>query len=414
MKTTKTNFKSGFSQRLKFSKENYYSFIFMLGLLLTLYSSCKKSEVVEEKDISIDQVIKAKLLAAGFDLSQGFSKYGDKYIVENDIILSVEEINNLSKEKSVVDLFKKGVNEKSNNDASGSKGKTSHYVGNNLLNISSNIRTINIFMDNSFGAYLQNSLDSAIHRYNTLELGIVFNRTTNSNLADIMINPVSSGSFLMSAGFPSNGNPYNEILVNTIFYNSSFNRVDAISTLAHEIGHCIGFRHTDFMNRVFSCGNEPWSPNEGGTANHISGTDPGPSSDSWMLACSNGTDRQFTLDDILSLKAIYPRFKDVYVRQTTYVISDESYTVGCCEDHTLRTRGIIAEFYQDAGFTIPYTTTNNFVLRLHLQTGYSSGYTFMLVPNGVNNYYVGEFFEDSNSGSSGYTVVPFFGAYHFP
>lgn len=101
----------------------------MLGLLLTLYSSCKKSEVVEQKDVSIDQVIKVKLLAAGFDLSQGFSKYGDKYIVENDIILSVEEINNLSKEKSVVDLFKKGVSEKSNNDASGSKGKTSHYVG---------------------------------------------------------------------------------------------------------------------------------------------------------------------------------------------------------------------------------------------------------------------------------------------
>jgi hypothetical protein len=78
------------------------------------------------------------------------------------------------------------------------------------------------------------------------------------------------------------------------------------SVIQHEIGHCIGFRHTDWMNRAYSCGS---GGNEGGTQNpgaiQIPGTPSGPDSGSWMLACSNGGNRTFNSNDRIALNYLY-------------------------------------------------------------------------------------------------------------
>jgi hypothetical protein len=76
---------------------------------------------------------------------------------------------------------------------------------------------------------------------------------------------------------------------------------------AHEMGHCIGFRHTDYMNRAYSCGGSYY--NEGAStvgAIHIPGTPTGADPNSWMLACIGyGANRPFNANDVTALRYVY-------------------------------------------------------------------------------------------------------------
>ncbi len=78
--------------------------------------------------------------------------------------------------------------------------------------------------------------------------------------------------------------------------------------IGHEMGHCIGFRHTDYFDRSISCGGS--ADNEGAStvgAVHIPGTPTGAtlSAKSWMLACTDGSDRPFNNDDKTALDFLY-------------------------------------------------------------------------------------------------------------
>ena len=79
--------------------------------------------------------------------------------------------------------------------------------------------------------------------------------------------------------------------------------------MAHEIGHCIGFRHTDWFNRSISCGGFPANEGEGSIgAVHIPGTPTGADLSSFMLSCipfSQGVDRPFTTADKVALDYLY-------------------------------------------------------------------------------------------------------------
>jgi hypothetical protein len=114
---------------------------------------------------------------------------------------------------------------------------------------------------------------------------------------------------LGSSGFPTNsGSPYKTIQMNTNQYaygsNPDVNYVGSV--IQHEIGHCIGMRHTDYMNRAYSCGGS--AVNEGASnvgAILIPGTPSGPDANSWMLACSNGGNRTFNSNDVVALNYLY-------------------------------------------------------------------------------------------------------------
>ncbi|MEJ8820074.1 M57 family metalloprotease [Lacibacter sp. H407] len=147
------------------------------------------------------------------------------------------------------------------------------------------------------------AVDAAIARYNAENLTLTFSRVTSGGNINIRI--VNTRQYIASAGFPSGGNPYGTINYAKTYTTYSLNFMTTV--LAHEIGHCIGFRHTDYMDRSYSCG--------GGTANegastvgaiHIPGTptvaDPG----SWMLAClSASTNRPFNNNDKTALSYLY-------------------------------------------------------------------------------------------------------------
>lgn len=173
-------------------------------------------------------------------------------------------------------------------------------------------RTFTITTSGLGQAYIDGTLQ-AIDRYNALGLQIKFQYTT-SRRADITIvgfNQGPSGGYITlgSSGFPTRkGDPYSQVKMNTnqYAYGTNPDPVYVGAVIQHELGHCIGFRHTDYMDRSYSCGGA--HSNEGASnvgAIHIDGTPAGPDPDSWMLACSNGKDRDFNANDIKALNYLY-------------------------------------------------------------------------------------------------------------
>ena len=157
-------------------------------------------------------------------------------------------------------------------------------------------------------------LDLAIARYNAENLSITFERINDPNAADITLSRLSKGEerqgILGSAGFPTaSGDPYNIIRMSGILESTYGLSTEGIATIiAHEMGHCVGFRHTDYFDRSISCGGG--LANEGAStvgANHIPGTPTGATlaAKSWMLACTDGGDRPFNNDDKTALDYLY-------------------------------------------------------------------------------------------------------------
>lgn len=166
-------------------------------------------------------------------------------------------------------------------------------------------RVITVSVSGSVSTAFSNAVNNALARYNAQGLALTFQRVPSGGNIDISI--VNTGQYIASAGFPtSNGNPYNQIKYAKKYttYSDGF----MTTVVAHELGHCIGFRHTDYMNRAYSCGS---GGNEGQEASgvgavHIPGTATGPEAASWMLAClSSSTNRPFNANDKVALNYLY-------------------------------------------------------------------------------------------------------------
>ena len=255
-----------------------------LALLFAGLNSCSKNETTQVVSEGLTADIQAKITALGFDASEAFPTEGG-YIVENDIFLSNEDLN------KPMDLFKSLV-----------IAETEQYHTTNL--VTGLPRTISIRVSTNLPTSIRTATDAAIARYNAEGLQLTFQRVTSGG--DIVIKKAPAGAqYIASAGFPSGGNPYNQILFNTAYANWNANTLATI--MAHETGHCIGYRHTDYMDRSYSCGGSPYNEGDGGVgAIHISGTPTGPDAASWMLACiSNGVNRPFNTNDVTALNALY-------------------------------------------------------------------------------------------------------------
>jgi hypothetical protein len=264
-----------------------------LAAVLTLtFTSCKK-DVKENNQSEVSEETLSQIKAAGF-YNGNVKKVDGGYLVEGDIILTENDLKSQPTSPSMV-----VANEE-------------HYRTNNLVNTST-YATIKVALNNSSSAHqavFSAALDEAIRRYNALGLKVRFSRVTSSaNTTVVAFYQVSN--VLGSAGFPtSSGKPYNQVQMNTYHYSTSTSstNVNYIATImAHELGHCIGFRHTDYMDRSYSCGGA--YSNEGAStvgAVFIPGTPSGPSANSWMLACvGSGVNRPFTSADLTALNYVY-------------------------------------------------------------------------------------------------------------
>jgi hypothetical protein len=268
----------------------------MLKALLCIFSctllvlSCKKEN---KKYLEQQQVIPAEILSR--IKSEGLSthevrKVKDGYVVEGDIFLS----DKWFKQKGAVRKLR--------------IAETEQYKTYNLITVNGS-REITISIE-GFPAVYVLATDEAIARYNALGMNLTFRRVGTGGEISIINEWLGADVLGQSGGFPTaDGNPPGDpIKLNVAVIGTSPLQAYAASIIAHEIGHCIGMRHTDYFNRDFSCGASS-NPNEGeggeGAIN-IPGTPTTEDLASWMLACipPNGN-LPFNANDIIALRYLY-------------------------------------------------------------------------------------------------------------
>ncbi|WP_290797063.1 M57 family metalloprotease [Flavihumibacter sp. UBA7668] len=253
-------------------------------LLAVGLSSCQKTDAPDQVDPITNDVINS-VKALGFSTQNMMATEGG-FIVEGDIFLPEGELT------------------RSHNGTILRVGESEQYRTTNL--VTGLPRVISISVDSKLPSSYVAATDEAIARFNAQNLQLSFQRVSSGASIAIKAAP-KNARYLASAGFPtSNGNPYGQVLVATRQIGNQ-PLATVASILAHEIGHCIGFRHTDYMDRSYSCG--------GGTANegastvgaiHIPGTPTGPDPNSWMLACiGSGQNRPFNNNDKTALAYLY-------------------------------------------------------------------------------------------------------------
>ena len=257
------------------------------ALLLFLLASCQDQNTPEQPQLEdVPNEILDKVDALGFNANE-VRMYDGTLFIEGDIAIPVSKLDQMKPGQRIP--------------------TEEQYSTNNL--VAGNPRTINVFVD--MPQKYKDATDIANARYNAESLNLTFQRVTSSSGADITIKAspwyYRFLGILGSAGFPENGNPYHTILMTRAYYDNVSNINGLATTIAHEMGHCIGMRHTDYMDRSYSCGGVPDNEGDGGVgANHIPGTPTGPDANSWMLACGTPEgDRPFTSNDQVALDYLY-------------------------------------------------------------------------------------------------------------
>lgn len=254
----------------------------MLLLLLTI-NSCQPSE---QNDVTptnqVPETVLKKLHDLGFNVTDRPPRPFDKgYLVDGDIYVTDADLGPLNISKLPT---------------------TEQYCVFNR--VTGTPRNITVHLATTFPSTYATSLNIALARFNAQALTLTFTRVTVSAGADIHIVPYNnSGGPLAFSGFPSaSGNPYGTISLNSMLSSITYGfSNDAIATLiTHEIGHCIGLLHSDYLGGGPCNAQPPPLP----SGQHIPGT---PTLDqlSFMLSCVAGNNRPFTTGDMNALNYMY-------------------------------------------------------------------------------------------------------------
>lgn len=244
--------------------------------------ACKKDAAVNQSTPISDRTLQ-QIHDLGFS-NKNVEVHEDGYLVEGDIVLTERDLAT----KSAVQLLRIGDEEQ--------------YRTTNL--VKGLPRTVTVSLSTDLPLSYVAALDEALGRFNAQGLRLTFTRVASGAAISII---KGNGNFLASAGFPtSGGNPYSQVKINSRAIGNQ-PQATVASIIAHELGHCIGFRHTDYMNRSYSCGGSP--TNEGAStigAILIPGTPAGPDPNSWMLSCiGSGQNRPFNANDRTALSYLY-------------------------------------------------------------------------------------------------------------
>ena len=268
------------------------------AVLITLaILSCKKSATSTEDSPLLTDDEKALVASAGFNSNWAERSSGGGFLIEGDILLTKAQLQEMAGATPTHNFI--GADE-------------AHYRTYNVVSTSGGVRNITVRLGSGFPSHYSTALDNAIARYNSYGINITFSRVTSGgNIVITGANLGTSGGGCIlgrAAGFPdANGNPAPGFTLSTsscaTTYLNTVGRADEV--IAHEIGHCIGFRHTDYKRRN-SCGPGPGESAGSIGAVHIPGTPTNVSGsyDSWMMACTNGSPN-FNAGDGTALRYVY-------------------------------------------------------------------------------------------------------------
>jgi hypothetical protein len=294
------------------------AFILMAGATL-FFASCERDEVTIQDDANLVSEVTTDIvngevtprdavtdetvldLIRTLEIDAGAITKGDFHIpygtveeriyIGDDIVVTIEEL----KAMQTVDA------------------QSRQYRTFNL--VTGNNRTIDILGYNGndqFGlsAKGQQALGWAVNNYNRLSgVTLQFNLTfgTNFSNSDMVVydNSTNNNGSGGVAGFPNGAGQPNKFV--QIYNLDGFSTNVNEHVITHEIGHSIGFRHSDWFDRL-SCPTSSQG-NEGTGSDgavHVAGTPTGRDLSSVMQACfSNNEDGEFNNNDITALRNMY-------------------------------------------------------------------------------------------------------------
>jgi hypothetical protein len=159
-------------------------------------------------------------------------------------------------------------------------------------------------------AKFSTALTNAIANYNAQPIRWHMTRTSGSTTgcSATITAKIAVGVTGGSSGFPSGGLPFNTINIGDGLNSSTFPTSTVTHVITHELGHTIGFRHSDYFNRSISCGGTPQNEGSGSIgAILIPGTPSGATvGGSIMNSCFRAVETgQFTSTDVTALNTIY-------------------------------------------------------------------------------------------------------------
>jgi len=258
----------------------YLSYVFFISSFLI---SCQKEQDFEFPiKNEITRKDKLSILELGFDTTN-ISITNEGYIVEGDILLLKNKLENYLQGMGSITRQARVENLIARNGIS-------------PINIKIKIDA-SIYQDIN-GYVWSYAISSAIEYWNSISESCLNFSTTTNNDYDILITKSYLGSNVAGQGsWPMNGKPGPTIKLNLDVF-SHYNSLQKIYVIAHEIGHNIGLRHTNWAGISESSGiGIPGTPN--------TGTNPDPSS--IMNGETAGFSWQgFSKYDIIAITTLYP------------------------------------------------------------------------------------------------------------
>ena len=266
--------------------------------IFVIVPSCSEQEAAPAVSAEISDATLTKFRNLGFDVSDirlvpadnpFMKKSGRKnHLLEGDIEITPDNLEAMHK-SSVFHVGPVGE----------------QYRTTNLVSSPQTITVIGYTGgSNALDSKSRTALQMAVDNYNALNMGLSFTLSFSaSTSADIVVYRVS-GSAGGQSGFPSGGNPYKWV---QLFSGTSAYSTDVVEhVITHEIGHCVGLRHTDYFNRSLSCGSGGNEGSAGVGAIHVPGTPTGFDANSVMLACFSSSETgEFGSYDRIALEYLY-------------------------------------------------------------------------------------------------------------
>ncbi|GEM_PF-626818 len=228
---------------------------FTFSILLLFFVSCQKKNLFIEKETIgteiEDEVLYRKLLKVGFTKTD-IQSVGKYYLVENDYLFKKNSTDIEFLESFFNDSFKSDLTKSKKNGTQIQQWKTPAVVSND------NVEAISLMCSADLNDWWTAFDKAAEYWANISQTKLNFYFISNQELANpnLKINillkkddGILPNNVIAAAGFPSNEVPYFEILINTDFYNNyPVSESQKIYNLVHEIGHCIGLRHSNWQS----------------------------------------------------------------------------------------------------------------------------------------------------------------------